>query len=306
MAIRRPILWIGAAALAAAICIPLLMRHEEQKQPPQSAAAAPDYFPFVRSLEGTRPDDGIKVTGDGGLVVDASLVRLFDYYLSAIGEKPLDAVHKEIEKDLDRRLRPAAAAEAKRLLTQYIGYKTALVDLDKNPQLAGTGIAAIRNRLEAVQQVRARYFSAAENKSMFGDSDAYDADTVARMEISQDKSLSAAQRSAKLAALDAAMPPDLREARAAPLKIVKLEESAASMRKQGASEDDIYRMRAAAISPEAAARMAQVDLDEASWKSRITAYLAARSNLDNEEAVAALRNRMFDANEQKRLTAYEK
>jgi lipase chaperone LimK len=305
MAIRRPILWIGAAALAAAICIPMLMRHAQQK-PSQAAAAAPDYFPFVRSLEGTRPDDDIQVGDDDGLVVDARLVRMFDYYLSAIGEKPLDTVHQEIEKDLDRRLKPAAAAEAKRLLMQYIGYKTALVDLDKNPQLAGTGVSAIRHRMEKVQQVRARYFSAAEDKGMFGASDAYDTDTAARMEISQDKSLSAAQKSAKLAALDAAMPADLLEARTAPLKIVKLEASAASMRKQGAGEDDIYRMRAAALSPEAAARMADVDRDEAAWKSRISAYLAVRSNLDNQEAVAALRNKMFDANEQKRLTAYEK
>jgi lipase chaperone LimK len=102
------------------------------------------------------------------------------------------------------------------------------------------------------------------------------------------------------------MPASLREARAAPLKIVKLEDNAAKMRQQGASEDDIYRMRAAALSPEAAARMAEVDQGEAAWKSRIAAYLAERSKLAGADAVAELRNRMFDANEQKRLPAYEK
>lgn len=67
-----------------------------------------------------------------------------------------------------------------------------------------------------------------------------------------------------------------------------------------------YTQTQSALSPEAAARMADVDRSEAAWKSRITAYLAVRSNLDNQEAVTALRNRLFDANEKKRLTAYEK
>jgi len=304
MQIRYPFVWIGAAALAAAIAVPLLMTREEPPAPKTAAQA--DLFPFVKSLQGTRPDGDIKVAAGDVLVVDAQLVDLFDYYLSAVGEKPLDAIRKEIEQELDRRLAPNAASEAKRLLGNYIEYKTALVALDQDPQLGGNGLAAIRRRMEKMHEMRARFFSPAENKGMFGSGDAADMDTLARMEIGQDKSLSEAQKQEKLAALDAAMPASLREARAAPLKIVKLEDNAAKMRQQGASEDDIYRMRAAALSPEAAARMAEVDQGEAAWKSRIAAYLAERSKLSSADAVAELRNRMFDANEQKRLPAYEK
>lgn len=304
MQIRYPFAWIGAAALAAAIAVPLLMTHEEPPAP--TAAAQADLFPFVKSLQGTRPDGDIKVAAGDVLVADAQLVDLFDYYLSAVGEKPLDAIRKEIEQELERRLAPNAASEAKRLLGNYIAYKTALVALDKDPQLGGNGLAAIRRRMEKMQEMRTRFFSPAENKGMFGAGDAADMDTLARMEIGQDKSLSEAQKQEKLAALDATMPASLREARAAPLKIVKLEDNAAKMRQQGASEDDIYRMRAAALSPEAAARMAEVDQGEAAWKSRIAAYLAERSKLASADAVAELRNRMFDAIEQKRLPAYEK
>ncbi|AEK63285.1 lipase secretion chaperone [Collimonas fungivorans] len=305
MQIRHPFVWIGAAALAAAIAVPLLMTREEPPAPKKAAAQA-DLFPFVKSLQGTHPDGDIKVAAGDVLVVDAQLVDLFDYYLSAMGEKPLAAIRREIEQELERRLTPNAAGEAKRLLGNYIEYKTALVELDKNPQLGGNGLAAIRQRMEKMQELRARFFSPAESKGMFGSSDTEDMDTLARMEIGQDKSLSEAQKQAKLAALDAALPASVREARAAPLKIVKLEDNAAKMRQQGASEDDVYRMRAAALSPEAAARMAEVDQGEAAWKSRISAYLAERSKLSNADAIAELRNRMFDANEQKRLPAYEK
>jgi lipase chaperone LimK len=48
-----------------------------------------------------------------------------------------------------------------------------------------------------------------------------------------------------------------------------------------------------------------VDREEAEWKRRIDAYLAQRRGLRDEAAVAALRNRMFSEDEQRRLGAYE-
>ena len=311
MTFRNPVLWIGAAALAAAFFIPMLIQQREEIVP--ETAAEPNLFPFVRSLEGTAPDGNIKTASDDVLIVDAELARLFDYYLAAVGEKPLDAIRAEIENELDRRLKPLAAAEAKRLLARYLDYKHALAEVEKNAQLAGASANAARSRLEAMQQVRARFFSAAESDGLFGFDDAYDMDAVARLEIGQDKSLTDAQRQEKLAAVNAKLPPALREARDAPLQIIKLEESVEKMRANGASEDDIYRMRAAALSPEAAARFAEVDQEEAAWKSRITAYLAERNKLmsntvhlaEPERQGALERQARFNAEEQRRLAAYE-
>lgn len=290
--------------MAAAFFIPMLMRHE-----PEAAALKPadqNYFSFVRSLDGTRPDGNVKTTSDDILVVDASLVQLFDYYLATVGEKPLDVIRQQIEKELDQRLKPGAAAQAKNLLGRYIDYKTALVEVEKNPQATGNSLAAIRARMEAMHQTRARFFSDAESNALFGLDDARDADAVARMEVMQDKSLNDAQKKEKLAALDAALPQQLRESRELPLQIVKLQEQAEQMRAKGASDDDIYRMRASALSPEAAARMADVDREETRWKQRIASYLSARASLSDAAAIAELRNRMFDAQEQLRLPAYEK
>ena len=110
------------------------------------------------------------------------------------------------------------------------------------------------------------------------------------------------------------MPPELRKEREAPHVVAKEEDKARQMRAAGASEDDIYRMRAATFSPEAAARMAAVDQENAGWKSRIADYLDARgqvlnnaslSDADKEIAVQQLRDAKFSANEQKRLGAYE-
>jgi len=305
---------LGTTALSAVAFFIAVRHHDEQDAVPKVVAAA-NLFPFVRSMAGTRPDGDLKLAAGDALVVDASLRRMFDYYLSAGGEKPLDAIRKEIEQELERRLKPAAAADAKRLLARYLDYKRALVELEKRPQLAAASITAVRARLLAMQDLRTRYFSTAETEGMFGFDDAYDMDAVTRLEISQDQSLTAAQKKEKLAALDAAMAPALRTERAAPLKIVKLEESVNQMRAQGASQDDIYRMRAAALTPEAAARLAEVDQEEAAWKSRIASYLAERkstlatsvklSDAERDTALQQLRQARFTADEQKRLAAYE-
>lgn len=303
----------AAAGVAAAFFTLSAMRTEQQA--PHASSAAPDLFPFIRSLEGTRPDGKLQTTDGEALVVDAELVRLFDYYLSGIGEKPLDDIRREIERVLDAKLKPRAAAEAKEVLGRYLAYKHALVDVEKDPAVTGGTVDAIRGRLAAMQKARARFFSPEESAAMFGMEDAQHLDAVARLEISQDTALSQQQKAERLAALDAALPEPLREARDAPLQIIRLEETVSRLRSQGATDDDVYRMRAAALSPEAAARLADVDREEASWKARIDAYLADRNRVlsmtaqqrseDREAALQQLRQAHFSADEQKRLPAYE-
>lgn len=303
----------AAAAIAAAFFGAGMMQHESEEA--AAAPSAPNLFPFVRSLEGTVPDGTLPEDPADRLVVGEELVRLFDYYLVAVGEKPLDEIRREIERELDTRLKPNAAREAKAVLGRYLSYKQALLEVEKNPQLTGAGIEAMRGRLQAMQQARRQFFSEAEAQAMFGMEDAMHLDAVSRLEISQDKSLSDEQKAQRLAALDAALPAPLREARDATLQVVRLEEAANALRSKGASEDDIYRMRATALSPEAAARLADVDREENEWRQRIAAWRAERMRVldsvralpatDRERALQQLRQARFSEDEQLRLPAYE-
>jgi lipase chaperone LimK len=303
----------GAVTLVAAFFF-VNLRHPDTPVSPKATSGEPNPFPFVKSMQGTKPDGDLSVNADNSVVADAELRHFFDYYLGAIGEKNIDQIRAEIEFELDRKLQPTAARQAKELLSRYIAYKRALVDVEKNPQAAGFGISPVRARLMSIQQTRARFFSPKEIQGMFGFDDTYDADAVARLEIIQDKGLTAEQKKMKLTALDAAMPPALREAREAPLKVARMEEASEKMRANGASEDDIYRMRAAEFSPEAAARLAAVDQETSNWKSRIAAYQEERKSLttntalsdqDRQAALQQLRDMRFSISEQKRLAAYE-
>ena len=296
---------LGAGVLAVGLLYLSLSKPEVASQQPVRSDADP--FAFVRSMEGTKPDGEVKHSGEGELVVDAELGHLFDYYLAGMGERDLAAIRSEIERELDRRLKPGAATKAKRLLGSYLDYKRALAGLEQNLKDTGDMAKSARARMEAMQKLRAGFFTPAEIAGLFGFSDAYDLDALRRVEISTDPKLSAPQRAEKLAELDKKLSPAMREEREAPTRVIRTEESVQKMREQGASDDEIYRVRAAAFSTEGANRLADLDREEAAWNGRIKAYLAERAAVPagSEAAMQQLRDKHFNPNEQRRLGAYE-
>jgi lipase chaperone LimK len=290
-----PAVWVlwpsGAAPLPAA-----------SAQPATGQAA-----PFAPSLAGTRPDGDVRHDGAGHLLINEELAHLFDYYLSALGEQDLPAIRAGIERELRQRLKPAAAAEAIVLLDRYLAYKRALAGLERTLPAAADPARAARTRLEAMQRLRRDYFSATELAGLFGMSDARDRDAIARLEIAQDRNLGDAERRARLSAAESRMSAAERAERDAPVRILVLEASVQEARGRGADDNEVYRLRAAALSPEAAARLAEVDGEEADWQRRIAAYRADRARLQGASAATQqqLRDARFTPQEQKRLAAYE-
>ena len=319
----RPLVW-GLATLALLIGGLVLWQSNSPSAPdlaPPVATAAVGTKPFVRSMLDTVPDGNLQglqagaTDASSGPLAYGELKRLFDYYLSAVGEQSIEGITAHLRGELERRLPPAQAKRAQRLLDLYIAFKRELLVLESKPELSGNAVQAIRARMLAMQDLRARYFSAEETQGMFGFDDAYDMDAVARLEVSQNPALNAEQKKQQLAALDTAMSPVLREAREASLVVVRVEQQAQELRAKGASEDDIYRMRAKAFDPEAAARLADVDREETIWKARIAQYQEQRSKVlqsnaqasesERQAAVLQLQQSLFSQPELPRLVAYD-
>ena len=133
--------------------------------------------------------------------------------------------------------------------------------------------------------------------------------------------MSLAEKQATLAQLDLELPSPLQEEREAPRRIQNVEQQVAMMRTAGASDQDVHQFRMLQFSPDAARRLQQLDREEQAWASRIRQYEAeARQLLQLPEgplripatlppaqrvALEALRGRLFDPREQRRLAAYE-
>ena len=295
---------IAAGALAALALYWSLAPGEAPAPPPQKED--PDLFAFVRSMEGTRPDGNLVAAGET-LVVDAELGHLFDYYLAGLGEKPLAAIRSQIELELERRLAPAPAREAKRLLGAYLAYKQALVGIEQALAPSGDALQAAQARLQAMRALRPTYFTAQESAGLFGLDDARDDDAMARMAVLADGTLGEEDRRRKLAALDAALSPAQRFERDAPLQVSALDDAVRALRAQGGGDNEVYRLRAATFTPEAAARLAELDREESHWQQRIIAWRAQKAALGAGDAATLqqLTNTLFSPDEQRRLGAYE-
>lgn len=299
----------AAIALIAAAALGYAVLHRSVAVQVPAAQSTANYFAFVRSMQGTVPDGAPKQDAADRLVIDEELGHLFDYYLSGLGETSLASVQIEIERDLKRRLRPVAAMEARRLLSHYIDYKRALAYLEKSLPRSGNTAQDARARQDGMRRLREQYFQPNEIAGLFAATDAYADDTLARLDITADRHLSTTERDARLAELDRKLPATLRTEREAPTRILRLEEAVQQKRAQGADDNEIYRLRASALDPQAAARLADLDRDEAAWQRRISTYQHQRkqllANAASEDAQQELRNTNFSAEEQRRLGAYE-
>ncbi|MEH6460044.1 lipase secretion chaperone [Chitinimonas sp. JJ19] len=265
------------------------------------------------SLQGTVSDGQLQTTADT-LVLDASLIELFDYHLATVGERTLEQVLATLEAELDKRLPPKAAAEAKRLLQRYVAFKRELVALEQQTELAGASLESAQARIKAVRALRAKYFSPAELTALFGWQDTYDDDALARQAILRDSSLKPLQKQQRLAELDQRLPPEILAQRQVPVQHLTLAEQVSQARAKGADDAAVYQLRTASVGEPAAQRLAEVDREEAAWQQRIQAYLvelarikadAALDEVGRSSAISQLRSTRFSADEQLRLRAYE-
>lgn len=303
---RKAVLAAAAAAIGcAALAVASLGSQPAEPAAPPPAPAA--------SQAGTEVDGRAQGSGER-LRIDAELRRLFDYHLSSQGERSLDAIIALVERDLDARLAPAAAAEAKRLFRRYLDFKRALIALDADPALKGDAPATARARLDAMRKLRRQFFSGEEDQALFGWEDRYDDDALARMQLQQDGSLDVKEKQRRLAELDAALPPEMLAARQQPVQFLALDQSVQAARAAGADDAAVFRMRAANVGEAAATRLAALDRDEAVWRGRIEQYrqslaaIHADAALDETARAAAVERLQaagFSAEERLRLKAYE-
>lgn len=280
------------------------------------------------SLAGTAPD-GLMALQAGALnplpgqcreagcstLAYGDLKRLFDYYLSTVGEQTIPEITRQIQQVLAENLRPAQLPQAQRLLDRYIAFKAALLRLEQDYAKKPEAERSLRARFLAMQSLRDNYFSSEETQAMFGLEDANDMDALARLEIANDATLSASDKRSRLATLDQQMPRMLREDREAPRAVIRLEAQIAALRAQGAGDDEVFRARAKTLDTAAAGRLAELDQEERQWRQRIDSYLSDRARTlqrltdapdsEKQAALADLQQARFNELERKRLAAYE-
>lgn len=258
------------------------------------------------SLRDSTRDGRARVGADGQLVVDRDLRRMFDYYLTLAGELDAAGIRMLVAEDLAQQLPAALVNVALDQFDRYVDY------LRRASQLPESG--DLVTRLARLAELRRAVFGEAAAKAYFGEEEEYAERTVARLAVAEDKTLTAAQRAAALAELDARMPEQQRAAvdaaNSASIAAAQTEHLDAAHADAATRDAE----RTALWGADAAQRLAELDRQRAEWDRRIADYQAARERLplkgrsdaERELAIAQLREQRFaDPTERQRVEALE-
>ena len=264
------------------------------------------------SLEGSEPDGELLVDEAGRFAPSPEALRLFDYYLAAQGEETEDVIRARIEEEIEERLAPEAAAQARDLLDRYLRYLHAGRELGE----AGPRADELAENAGRLHALRHEIFGPVVAGMLFDEEERMTQVAIERRRILDDPNLDDRQRIQQLAALQDRLPEDVRRAEAeamAPLRLAREEEE---LRQAGASDAEIRALREETVGVDAAERLDQLDRRRADWAERIAAYRAERDRvLENVKAgddanrahyLRGVRERYFSPEELPRVEALDR
>ncbi|HAG79285.1 MAG TPA: lipase chaperone, partial [Pseudomonas sp.] len=157
------------------------------------------------SFKGTQVDGQFRLDEAGNLLIGAELRHLFDYFLAAAGEEPLKNSIERLRRYIVAELPEPAQSQASAVLTQYLNYKRQLLDLEATYSRT-TDISALRQRLSAVQALRARVLEPAVHQAFFALDEAYDRFSLERLAIQADSALDSDAKGRAIDQLRAGLP----------------------------------------------------------------------------------------------------
>ncbi|AWV03544.1 lipase secretion chaperone [Burkholderia sp. JP2-270] len=266
--------------------------------PPQAAALASAGLPS--SLAGSSAPR-LPLDAGGHLAKVRAVRDFFDYCLTAqsdLSAVALDAlVVREIAAQLDA---TAAQADALDVWRRYRAYLDALAKLRDAGAVDKSDLGALQLALD--QRASIAYRTLGDwSQPFFGAEQWRQRYDLARLKVAQDRTLTDAQKAERLAALEQQMPADERAAQQRVDRQRAAIDQIAQLQKSGATPDAMRAQLTQTLGPEAAARVAQMQQDDASWQSRYADYAAQRAQIEsaglspkNRDAqIAALQQRVF-------------
>jgi len=274
-----------------------------------------------RSLKGTQVDGEIIIDENKQLVVTEGLRRLFDYFLSALGEEEEATIYARVESYIRHHTPEPAASQAVAIFGNYVAYLKALPDIEKrygNLQLQASksgelDLNAIAQQKQEVASLRQQYFDKTTIEAFFGAEDNYDDYSIEMVRINQNEQMSEAQKQAARQDYVSRLPDGaiktniLQQANLNELMI-----RTERMKAAGASPEALYNMRRELVGAPAAERLAQVDQEDANFDQRFQQLQSQKQQIlaqttDKAKAqtqITQLEKQLFNDAERKRLTGY--
>ncbi len=250
-------------------------------QPPAVSTAAPPASGTASELDapswiGTEVDGRITLDTHGHVVPDRQLRNLFDYLLTARGERSLEQIKQRLMLAAQARLLSTVQqTELSALFQRYLDYLDALPSV----ALHGSDPESMRRTLEARKALRRGVLGIEMAEGFFAEDEARDYYEVETMAIRKDASLTPEARAKALASLREQEPPALREVDQRSATVVDLAAETERLRTAGGDQAAVQALREREVGPEAAQRLAALDAERAQWQQRLDALRSEQARI---------------------------
>ena len=266
--------------------------------------------PTPASLQGTRVDGQLLVNANGDLVINPAVRQVFDYFLTAVGEEPLEDIQARLAGYLSEQLPPQAARQAWTIYQQYMALREAMEQL---PEHDGS-VAAMRQAITQRHDMQQAYLGPEVADAFYGLDMTYDRYMIGQQAVRENDNLTSVERDQQLAALEQNLPAGLQQMLNETRAPIRLQQRTREMREQGASEAEIRALREQTFGPQAAERFEALEQQRQDWEQRYQAYRQERlqlinsglSHMDQQVALARLQQRLFEEKELARVQALDR
>lgn len=256
----------------------------------------------------------IEMDGSNRLIVNEGTKNCFEFFITQYGEKSLDQIKSDFINFSKSSYKDPLLSQLIDLWGRYIQYREKLGDI-QSPNMDKEDPKYFRAIFADMKNLRKKYFSNYEIEGLFGTEDIYNDYTLDRMDVMENKNLSAEEKAKKLQELLDALPEDWKANLKQLSQLEDLKKLTAEIKARGGSAEEIRQMRTNLVGPEATQRLENLDVQRSDWKNRVTGYLNQRdtivkSNMSDsakEAAIQKLRSQNFtNPQEQLRAETFEK
>lgn len=272
-----------------------------------------------KSLRGVPLPETLSVDERGALVINQAIQKLFDFYLTAIGEESLQLIIARIKHQLNGQLDEPALAESLVILEGYLQYRNHLATILNESQAEVTQDPRSVARLELLRQqisaAREQFLGPRVIEAFFERQDQYDEYMLARQAILNDDGMSLSQQQQARSELDRETSQWLIEQQHSAGGLNRFYQQQQKLLTQPGGEDAIQVLRETSFGIEAADRLARLDEKRQQWHSKLSDYhqqlktLLDNSSADDEtrqQQITQLRQQYFSENELRRVDAIDR
>lgn len=259
----------------------------------QSSFSSNEDSGFVSGLEnlppsfsGTQPDGQLVADSSGNLIISHQVRLTFDYFLTGIGEEPIDILIARIRAYIANQLPEPAASQANRLLEDYLALQEALSKLDMPSNSRRLDTEKMSRLLEEVISLRRTYLSPEVAEAFYAEEESYDRYSLQAANILQDQTLSNTEQEKQINYLKQQLPETMQTAMTETQKVVDMNRSVQQLKKDGGNKIELYNLRSEYVGPEAAERLAKLDEERAQWKDQLETWFALRNKIRQDQSIA--------------------